>query len=298
MQTERFSEANKMADNWNFYCGRGSVSMGAHPSFHWLIATPQALSLSPAATTQPRHAATSPATNRPAAPQFPGYPGPGTRGQPSGLPASSAGLPIAEYPCDSRRVWAKDPATGTKFKLRAAAAGVAARAARAAAGTTSAAAAGTTSRNGKQVVTLSSSSSTSSSSASASTLLQQHASPPAAQQQQSPAPTAPSQPKVGECDPDFELRTCTTSQRNRQKYDVCNTILLVEGITTKPKGLKDNVRVQGYCSSMEGTRKKPSDSALGLCIGHSDLLWERMWKTMTSAQNFLDMSSLDVPNGR
>ena len=49
---------------------------------------------------------------------------------------------------------------------------------------------------------------------------------------------------------------------------------------------------------MQATVLKVGDKPRALCVGHSDIFYDRMYDAMASADHFLDMSSLDVPNGR
>jgi phosphatidylserine/phosphatidylglycerophosphate/cardiolipin synthase-like enzyme len=73
------------------------------------------------------------------------------------------------------------------------------------------------------------------------------------------------------CDPDFHLIRCATQA---------------------------DCRFGGRCSEVAATVTKPGEPARKLCTGHSDGFFDDIYKLVTSAQSFVDLASLEPPDGR
>jgi phosphatidylserine/phosphatidylglycerophosphate/cardiolipin synthase-like enzyme len=73
------------------------------------------------------------------------------------------------------------------------------------------------------------------------------------------------------CDADFGLRSCTTQ-------DDC-----IDG---------------GLCTEIAATVTAPMQSPSKLCAGHSDFLYDHMYRVMVSAERYVDVASLGPPDGR
>ena len=73
------------------------------------------------------------------------------------------------------------------------------------------------------------------------------------------------------CDPDFLLRACNTDA---------------------------DCIYGGTCTTLASTVWTPGDAPYALCAGHSDALVDDVYTTITSAQRFVDITSLSAPDGR
>lgn len=73
------------------------------------------------------------------------------------------------------------------------------------------------------------------------------------------------------CNADLKLRTCTT---------------------------QSDCTGGGTCTAIAATVKAPGQSPQSLCVGHSDLLYDAMYKVMVSAERYVDVTSLLPPDGR
>jgi phosphatidylserine/phosphatidylglycerophosphate/cardiolipin synthase-like enzyme len=52
------------------------------------------------------------------------------------------------------------------------------------------------------------------------------------------------------------------------------------------------------CAALDASKKSDADVAKHLCVGHSDVLLDEIWHTMTDAHSTLDITSLSAPRGR
>jgi len=78
-----------------------------------------------------------------------------------------------------------------------------------------------------------------------------------------------------DCDTDFGLKTCD------QDSD-CNPSVGV-----------------GRCEEVQATVHKPGGKPQKLCVGHSDFVYDEIYKTITSAEKFVDITHLgSIPDGR
>jgi len=100
-----------------------------------------------------------------------------------------------------------------------------------------------------------------------------------------------------ECDKEFGLFKCGTD-------DNCTGKKICPGDPADKSKLyscvedeKDTFFERGVCKSVSATRKGVSETAKKLCVGHSYLLYERMYEHMIEAEHFIDVTSLDSPNG-
>jgi phosphatidylserine/phosphatidylglycerophosphate/cardiolipin synthase-like enzyme len=73
------------------------------------------------------------------------------------------------------------------------------------------------------------------------------------------------------CDPDFDLIECTSQA---------------------------DCTYGGTCTPVHATVTSPGAPPRSLCIGHSDGLYDRVYDLVTSAQEIVDISSLEAPEGR
>lgn len=73
------------------------------------------------------------------------------------------------------------------------------------------------------------------------------------------------------CDPDFGLVRCTTQA---------------------------DCRFGGTCSEVAATVTAPGAQPLRLCTGHSDALYDEIYRVIASAQQLVDVASLEAPDGR
>lgn len=73
------------------------------------------------------------------------------------------------------------------------------------------------------------------------------------------------------CDADFKLRTCTT---------------------------QSDCTGGGTCTTVAATVKTPGQTPGKLCVGHSDQLYDAMYKVMVTAERYVDVASLLPPDGR
>jgi phosphatidylserine/phosphatidylglycerophosphate/cardiolipin synthase-like enzyme len=75
----------------------------------------------------------------------------------------------------------------------------------------------------------------------------------------------------GNCDTDFGLRRCSVQSD------------CVDG---------------GRCAEAPATVRAPGRAVQKLCMGHSDFMWNEMYQVMVSGQQFVDVTSLQPPDGR
>ncbi len=73
------------------------------------------------------------------------------------------------------------------------------------------------------------------------------------------------------CDPDFDLIECTTQA---------------------------DCTYGGACTPVHATVTTPGAAPRSLCVGHSDALYDRVYDLVTTAQELVDISSLEAPEGR
>jgi phosphatidylserine/phosphatidylglycerophosphate/cardiolipin synthase-like enzyme len=55
---------------------------------------------------------------------------------------------------------------------------------------------------------------------------------------------------------------------------------------------------RGHCATLAATATRPGGPAEKLCIGHSDIWIDELYKLITSAERFVDVTSLGTPDGR
>jgi phosphatidylserine/phosphatidylglycerophosphate/cardiolipin synthase-like enzyme len=73
------------------------------------------------------------------------------------------------------------------------------------------------------------------------------------------------------CDPDFGLQRCNT---------------------------QSDCTGGGTCAPVASTVNTPGGAPRSLCVGHSDALYDEMYRVITGAQSFVDVTSLQPPDGR
>ena len=73
------------------------------------------------------------------------------------------------------------------------------------------------------------------------------------------------------CDPDFALQLCATQA---------------------------DCTGGGTCTALASSVSTPGAGARSMCVGHSDALYEQMYSLITSGRRFVDVTSLQPPDGR
>src|SRR5207247_2202410 len=54
----------------------------------------------------------------------------------------------------------------------------------------------------------------------------------------------------------------------------------------------------GRCAPVAATVTTPGQAPASLCVGHSDVLVDEMYKVLVAAERFADVTSLQPPDGR
>lgn len=54
----------------------------------------------------------------------------------------------------------------------------------------------------------------------------------------------------------------------------------------------------GLCAIVQSTVARASDTPRALCVGHADAMYEHVYQVITSAERFVDVTSLSPPDGR
>ncbi|HUS33446.1 MAG TPA: phospholipase D-like domain-containing protein [Kofleriaceae bacterium] len=57
-------------------------------------------------------------------------------------------------------------------------------------------------------------------------------------------------------------------------------------------------RFGGRCSDVAATVTRPGEAARRMCVGHSDSFYDEIYKVITSAHSYVDIASLEAPDGR
>mmetsp|Transcript_34097 Transcript_34097/g.50090 ORF Transcript_34097/g.50090 Transcript_34097/m.50090 type:complete len:832 (+) Transcript_34097:4-2499(+) len=122
------------------------------------------------------------------------------------------------------------------------------------------------------------------------------------------------------CDPDFNLPDCTNNEdRCSELLDKCDvecdawlmdkrscayvekgsdTISTRNGIACYNSCCKDHTIQTPSCELVRSTQSSPDIPPRKLCTGHSDSMPDRIYEMLISAEGYIDISSLDAPDGR